>query len=246
MQSLQNAYLCENLVAPARARTGARALRTGLEGPDMPKDLHPMIWGYVFEAERAERYRARQLRFRFFGIIDRADREALLQGLNEYDRLRFATHDEAPPFMRRRLMEVILQRLEPRLSAVFHALFRSTEDRVNLAGDAWTQIVFQITNIHAEITDPGYLQRHGVDFAHLEAASADGLHRIRLRFTRLPVGGPYASVSIQYVGPQRFRTFDEYNHLQSQGGTLEEMGAAAGRETSDPRVFEGWRRREAE
>jgi hypothetical protein len=44
MQSLQNAYLCDNLV-----RTGARALRTGLAGPDMPKDLHPMIWGRMKE-----------------------------------------------------------------------------------------------------------------------------------------------------------------------------------------------------
>jgi hypothetical protein len=46
------------------------------------------------------------------------------------------------------------------------------------------------------------VQQFGVDFAHLKAASADGLHRIRLSFTRLPVGGPYASVSIKYVGPR--------------------------------------------
>jgi hypothetical protein len=239
MQSLQNAYLCDNL-----------SLRTGLEGPDMPFELHPMIWGYVFEAERAERYRARALRFRFFGFIAPADREALLQGLNEYDRLRFATHDEAPPFMRRSLEEEILQRLQPRLSAVFHALFRpDTEDSVNLGGHAWTQIVFAITLIRQEINDRAYVQRHGVRHAQILAASADGLHRISLRFTHFPAGGPYTSVNIQYVGPQRFRTFDEYDHFESRGGTLEELDGgppAAGRETSDPRVFEGWRRREAE
>ena len=172
----------------------------------------------------AERYRARELRFSFHGFIALADREALWQGLNEYERLRIATHDEAPPFMRRRLEEEILQRLEPRLSAVFHALFQpDTEDRVNLAGHAWTQIVFQITNLDPEINDHDYVQRHGVRFAQIVASSADGLHRIRLQFTRFPVGGPYTSVNIQYVGPQRFRTFDEYNHHQSRGGTLEEL-----------------------
>ena len=240
LNPVRNPYLSR----AAPLRIGA-PLRTGLEGPDMPKDLHPMIWGYVFELERAERYRARALRFRFHGFIAPADREALLEGLNEYDRLRLATDDEAPP-LRQRLMEVILQRLERRLRAVFDALFRSTEDRVNLAGDAWTQIVFQITNIHAEITDPGYQQRHGIDFARILAASADGLHRICLRFTRFPVGGPYTSVNIQYLGPQRFRTFDAHNYHQARGGTLEELDGGppvAGRETSDHRVFEGWRRR---
>ena len=121
---------------------------------------------------------------------------------------------------------------------------------MNLAGHAWTQIVFPITLIQREINeinDHDYVQRHGVRLARILAASADGLHRISLTFTRLPVGGPYTSVNIQYVGPQRFRTFDEYDHLQSRGGTLEERSGgppAAGRRRNDTAVFEGWRRRE--
>jgi hypothetical protein len=40
--------------------TGAH-LRTGVRdhGPNMPYDLHPIIWRYVFENARADRYRAR-------------------------------------------------------------------------------------------------------------------------------------------------------------------------------------------
>jgi hypothetical protein len=211
-------------------------------GPNMPFDLHPIIWRYVFEAERAERYRARELRFRFFGFIAHADREALWQGLNEwYD-------TETPPFMRSSLEEQILQRLETRLSAVFDALFQpDTQDRVNLTGHAWTQIVFQIASLRPENNDHDYVQRHGVRFAQILAASADGLHRISLRFTHFPVGGPYTSVNIQYVGPQRFRTFDEYNHHQSLGGTLEELRGpaslpAVARPRNDYLVFERWRR----
>jgi hypothetical protein len=215
---------------------------------DVPFDLHPIIWRHVFEAERTERYRARELRFRFFGFIAHADREALWQGLNEWDRLRSCTHAE--PHLRESLEEQILQRLEPRLSAVFHALFQpDTQDPVNqqqhLAGHAWTQTVFPIVSLRPEINDHNYVQRHGIRFAQILAASADGLHRISLRFTRFPVGGPYTSVNIQYVGPHRFRTFEEYNHHLHRGGTLEEVRSAprtAGRPLNDFRVFEGWRR----
>jgi hypothetical protein len=219
-------------------RATGKPLRTGLDGPDMPYDLHPIIWGYVGEAERAERYRARELRFSFRGHIALADRVPLLQGVNEWCSI--ATL--ASP-TRSSIEEQILQRLEPRLSAVFHALFRSTEDRVNLAGPAWTQTVFHITSLRPEINEHDYVQRHGVRLAQILAASADGLHRIRLQFTRLPVGGPYTSVCIQYVGPQRFNTFDDRNISQARGGALEEAHGgppAAGRRSNDPAVFEGW------
>ena len=208
-------------------------LSTATGWDDVPFDLHPMIWRHVFEAERTERYRARELRFRFFGFIAHADREALWQGLNEWPGT---------------IEEQILQRLATRLSAVFHALFQpDTQDRVNLAGHAWTQTVFHIVSLRPEINDHNYVQRHGIRFAQILAASADGLHRISLRFTRFPVGGPYTSVNIQYVGPQRFRTFGDYNHHQDRGGTLEEVrGApslpAVGRPLDDTGVFEGWRR----
>ena len=138
-----------------------------------------------------------------------------------------------------------MQRLETRLSAVFHALFRpDTQDRVNLTGDAWTQIVFHIQSLLPEINDRRYVDRYGVRHAAIRATSADGLHHIRLQFTRFPVGGPYTSVNIQYVGPHRFRTFDAYNLSQARGGALEEFrgGPAVARPLDDPGVFEGWRR----
>ena len=225
MQNLQNMYL----------------VRTGVSGPDMPYDLHPIIWSHVFEAERAERYRARELRFRFNGFIAPADRQELLQGLNEW----FST--ETPPDMRSGLQEQILQRLVPRLSAVFRALFQpDTEDLVNLTAHAWTQVVFHITSLRQEIGLAGRDEAFSrVGHAQLLACSADGLHHIRLQFTRLPVGGPYVSVNIQYVGPHRFRTFNDINYHQTRGGALEEFGGgppAVGRPGNDAGVFEDWRR----
>jgi hypothetical protein len=65
------------------------------DGPNMPFDLHQIIWWYVFEAERADRYRARELRFGFFCFIALADREALWQGLNDWfdsETLAFTQH----------------------------------------------------------------------------------------------------------------------------------------------------------
>jgi hypothetical protein len=193
---------------------------------------------------------ARGLRFRFHGFIALADRQELLQGLNDW--LHPQTHMTEDLQQQQEIAEEKnLQRLGMRLSAVFHALFQpDTEDRVNLTRHAWTQIVFQITLLQPEIAVyRAYVRRQGVRHARLLAASADGLHRISLMFTHFPVGGPYASVNIQYVGPQRFRTFNDYNHHQARGGDLEEMRGdlpppAVGRPLNDTGVFEGWRRRE--
>jgi hypothetical protein len=204
---------------PHRAVTQSlqNLLRTGMDddGPHMPYDLHPIIWGYVGEAERAERYRARELRFRFNGDIADADRELLLQGIREWI-------SEETVSRRSTLEEQILQRLQPRLNAVFSACFQpDTADPVNLPARAWSQIVLKITSIRPEIHDHVGLPVHGpprsIRPAQIHAASADGVHRIRLLF--LPVGGPYTFVSILYIGPQRFMTFDDTR------GTL---------------LFEGW------
>ena len=218
----------------------------------MPYDLHPIIWGYVFEAERAARYRARELRFLFHGFIALADREAMLQMLNDIVAWRRLTLDagntciDTPPFVRSRRAAQTLRRLQTWLNAWFHALFEpDTEDLVNLAGHAWTQIVFQITSLEPEDNDHDYVSHRGVRLAQILAASADGLHRIRLQFTRLPVGGSYTSVRVQYVGPQRFRTFDNRNHSQARGGTLEDLTpprASPPFPLNDEGVFEGWRR----
>jgi hypothetical protein len=84
--------------------------------------------------------------------------------------------------------------------------------------------------------------------AEIRATSPDGLHRLRLLLLRLPVAGPFTIVGIWYYGPQRFRTFSNYNSPLLRGGMLREYRAAEGaqpplaapRGLDDPRVFEHW------
>jgi hypothetical protein len=83
--------------------------------------------------------------------------------------------------------------------------------------------------------------------AEIRASSADGLHRLRLRFCQLPLDGPpYTCVNIRYYGPQRFRTFDNYAIHLDRGGQLREwlaerpLAADVPRGLDDPRVFEHW------
>ena len=184
-------------------------VRTGVSGPDMPYDLHLYIWGLVFENERARLYGERQLRFRFFGFTALAPE--MLQGLNDWVQTR---------------QEQILQRLGTQISSVFHEVFQpDTEDLVNLTGHAWTEIVFQITSLRREHNGTQVVMTGNTD-ATIEASSPDGLHRIDLRFTgRLPEGpGPYTSVSMQYVGPQRVMTFNNISFREARGGYLDELG----------------------
>jgi hypothetical protein len=214
---------------------------TGIEGPDMPYDLHPIIWGYVGEAERAERYRARELRFRFLGYIALEDREAMLRNIDEWFRLeRDMLEVGAPSQMRQ-----ILNRLQTWLTAWFHVLFQTdTQDNVNLPAQAFSQKDFHITSLRREsLRDGGGHGPFTAIVARRSVPNADGVHRIRLQFTRLPVGGPYTSVNIQYIGPQRFTTFDNRDVSQARGGTLEELDSgppAVGRPRDDHTDFEGW------
>jgi hypothetical protein len=207
-----------------------------------------MIWQNVFEQERAERYRARVLRFQLTGFIGEAEREELLLGVEHWcaqwslyeqanDGLNFDDWPSEPE-----QLHAVERRLETRLRPVFDTLFRAdTQERVNLMADAWTQIVFHIQAVLPESrTANGY--RH----AQIRATSADGLHQIRLMLTALPVGGPYVCVTIRYYGPQRFRTGGVFvrGANMNRGGTMQEFVNSGEqlqvRGLDDQRVFENW------
>jgi hypothetical protein len=94
-------------------------------------------------------------------------------------------------------------------------------------------------------------------FAEVRATSADGLHRLRLQLflcrgapsAQFPpiTNGTLTRVNIRYYGPQRFRTFDNYDIHADRGGMLREylaqqpLAADVPRGLDDPRVFEHWR-----
>jgi hypothetical protein len=209
---------------------------------EIPFDNQLMICRSVYEQMRVDRYRARELRFGFFGFIALADRQELWQGVQDW--LNRETHPitHYQEEQQQIAQEQILRRLETRLRAVFNSLFRNADDELNLTGHAWTQIVFRIQSVMPEMESA-----NGYRHAEIWATIADGLHRVRLLFVRLPLEGPYTSVNIRYVCPQRFSTFDTHDFFQSRGGTLEEFRAPlhegralAARPLDDAVVFQDW------
>jgi hypothetical protein len=206
-----------------------------------PFDNQLMILQYAHEHYLAnrDRFRARVLAFRFSGFIAQADRQALWQGVEDWqlqwrlyaDSNNGLNVDDWPPEPEQ--LQAVERHLETCLRAVFDALFSpDTEDELNLTEIAWTQIVFRIQAVL-----PEFESANGFRPAEIRATSADGLHRIRLIVCRLPEAGPYTCVNIRYYGPQRFRTFD------TREGALHEFRAPQLRHVhglDEPRVFENW------
>ena len=190
-----------------------RAARCG----DLVEDNQEMILGFLRESMLAERRRARLLYFEFIGFIAKDDHQMLLQDFEEWQGA--GAEQE----------KTIERNLEIRLRAVLNAFFEPIdhrEDELNLTAQAWKQIVFHIPN---------------VTYKEIRATSVDGLHRIRLRFCKLPEGGPSLRVNIRYAGPLRFRTFDTNDEFRSQGGILQEYTRRAlPRGLNDHVVFESW------
>jgi hypothetical protein len=238
-----------------------RNLATAATWHDIPLDNRLMILRSAREQRQADRYRARVLRFQFRGYIALADHQELQQALEEWSNLYPHTpyeqeheqeHEQEQHPLRR---EQIVRRLETRLRAVFDTLFRSwtdasgTPDELNLTAHAWAQVAFRVQAIRPEELR---LPSNWTAPAEIRATSPDGLHRLRLVLCRLPVGGPFTCVNISYYGPQRFRTFDNYDYYQARGGDLREYRAAEGAQQplapethvphglDDPRVFQHW------
>jgi hypothetical protein len=161
----------------------SKHLTTAGSWDEIPFDNQLMIWRNVFEQERAERYRARVLRFQLRGFIGEAEWSELARGCGRWLRL-FYTHR-----LHGRRRQAVDAGLEARLRQVLTALFRcDAADEMNVAGDCWAQIAFHIQAV---------LLAGGDDVFELQATSADGLHRIRLLLSCLPQGGPYVGVNIR-------------------------------------------------
>jgi hypothetical protein len=214
---------------------------------DIPVDNRVMIWRDFNEQIRAERYSARLLRFQYFGReIALADRMELLLGAQAWVHGQSGEDEIATE-----QLEAVESRLQIRVRRVFDALFRPLQqDVLNLNAQAWTQIAFRIQNVTADRETRVSDVMYGDIVFHVDsviyATSADGLHRVRLNVSR-EAEDDSAAINIRYVGPQRFNTFNNWNHVQQSGGDLREFAAhpemhqAAARGLHDPRVFDNWR-----
>jgi hypothetical protein len=211
-------------------------LTTASSWDEIPFDNQLMVWRNVFEQVRAERYRARVLRFRLTGFIGEAEWRELWQGIEAWPDLDRRAQRQTQARLEQQAME---RRLEARLREVLTALFRcAAADKMNVAGEAWAQIAF---NIQAVL--PG----GGGALPELRATSADGLHWIRLLLRELPEGGPYVGVRVLYYGPQSFRTGGVLQRVRgantSWGGTMQELHSREAIEVhglDDTRVWEHW------
>ena len=140
----------------------------------LPFDNQLMVWRHLGEQERAERYRARVLRFKFKGFVSEDDWRQLSQGIENWFRLNRT--------LRLFSLERVRRRLEASLRRLLTSLFQCDEaDRLNVTGEAWTQMAFHIC-----VIEPA----GGGDVAEIRATTADGLHRIRLLLLEMPEGGP--------------------------------------------------------
>jgi hypothetical protein len=250
-------------LGPLRTRAGTNAanneylvaqLATAAAWDDIPFDCKLRCLRLAFEAERADRYRARALRFEFRGFIALADRQELLQALEAWLTLRLPTSLQQVE-QHAQQQAAIRRRLETRLRAVFDSVFRCSDffddelnsDELNLSDEAWAQVAFHVQSLLPEVETPVETPHHR-QAAEIRASSADGLHRLRLRFCQLPLDGPpYTCVNIRYYGPQRFHTFDNWHYAAARGGLVQECRGwwttqpPHPEALDDPRVFEHWR-----
>jgi hypothetical protein len=214
----------------------SKHLTTAGSWDEIPFDNQLMIWQNVFEQMRAERYRARVLRFRLTGFIGETEWRELWQGIEDWLDLEHRAQRQTQARLRQ---QAVGRRLEARLREVLTALFPcEAADQTNVTREAWTQIVFHIQ----AVLSPG-----GGALPELRATSADGLHRIRLLLLEMPEGGPYVGVRMQYYGPQRFRTGGVLQRVpganMNRGGTMQEFHSREALEVhglDDTRVFENW------
>jgi hypothetical protein len=237
---------------------------------DVPFDNHSMIWSMVGEATRAERLRERQLYercrerrlyFLFDGFIDETTYRELWLGHEAWlDRRQqhlciweqFRRHDLR--------LHDIERSLETRLRAVVDEVFRplprnsgvqsggqaEETDELNLpaeplTGEAWTQIGFRIQAVLPALESSWSPQVD--ECAEIRATSADGLHRISLRFETLQDEDGRRPVEVWYVGPQRFRTSDTQDrHVVEYQREAYWPRPGSSNYLDDPLVFEDWRR----
>ena len=189
----------------------------------LPFDNQVMVWQILGEHEREERYWARMLRFKLKCFVREDQWRQLSQGIKEYVKLSQG------------LLLFSRDRVRRGLEASLRELLTSDEaDQVNVTGEVWRQVVFDILAVY---------ERAGGDTPEIRATSADGLHRIRLLLLEMPDGGPTA-VSIRYYGPQRFNTggmeffwetgMGEHMHEFLNNQALQVQGL------DDSRVFENW------
>lgn len=197
MHNLQNMYL---------VRTDAPGTKDP-NGPFMPTDLHAMILRLLFKEEKAKRYRARVLRFRFNGGIDRdlcillAKSAAGWYSLNRWRARLIRQSRRKLAFMERRTKENVLD--------LFLSLFRSnTTDDLNMTNAPhWTQEDFEFR---------AHMNERSQRFPTVWLTSTDGLHHIQLMLneglindwngTQTDIDQLVSMVSIWYYGPQRFNT----------------------------------------
>jgi hypothetical protein len=212
-------------------------LTTASSWDEIPFDNQLMVWRNVFEQMRAERYRARVLRFKLKGFIGEAEWRELWQGIEDWLDLEHRAQRQTQARLEQQAIE---RRLETRLREVLTALFRcDTADKTNVTGEAWAQIAFHIQ----AVLSPG-----GGELPEIRATSADGLHRIRLLLSSLPEGGPYVGINIMYYGPHRFRTGGVLDRVRganmNRGGTMQEFVHGGEplqvRGLDDPRVWDHW------
>jgi hypothetical protein len=193
----------------------------------LPFDNQLMVWRHLGEQERARRYRARVLRFKFKGFVTEDIWRQLSQGIQQYLQLSRTLKFFATLQVRRSLQA----NLRELLTSLFGC---DVADPVNVTGEVWRQIDFHIHAVY---------ERAGGDTPEIRATSADGLHRIRLLLLEMPDGRPTA-VSIRYYGPQRFNTggmeffwetgMGEHMHEFLNNQALQVQGL------DDSRVFENW------
>jgi hypothetical protein len=206
------------------------SLTTAGTWDEIPFDNQLMVWQHLGEQERADRYRARVLRFKLKGFVLEDEWRQLSQGIEEYLMLSRT--------LRLFSLEGVRRRLEASLRGLLTSLFRCDEaDQVNVTGEVWRQVAFHIRAVY---------EQAGGDTPEIRATSADGLHRIRLLLLEMPVGGPYRAVSIRYYGPQRFNTGGVADLATGRGGTMQEFefgnlqAPVQVRGLDDSRVFENW------
>jgi hypothetical protein len=194
---------------------------------DIPFDNHLMIWRYVQELERPERYRARAMDYVYLGHVRTHDREHLwriVRRLLDSPILTMgitgeqAVHDARSALLRAHDARpaVLLFALEDRLRSVVTRLFvplADTREEMNLTGPAWTHIAFHLLRlIPDDRTVAGVsLQTPERTFRRVGAVfrSADGLHTISLNMMWAVENAPRPQIiQIRYRGPQRFHTLE--------------------------------------
>jgi hypothetical protein len=208
-----------------------------------------MILRHMYALERAERYRARRLGFRFTGFVSEATEDELFDAVEGWWAVEFNPTRDAQHTQHTQERRAFEQRLQRCLGAIVDAVFRlgagngagngtaHGADELNLSAADWRHSVGDALLMNGEIIAGGDADNW---LDQVNARTADGLHHVTLRTSGRLRPADYDSddsddshdsddapdrrvLRVFYGGPQRFRTYDTLNVPAFAGGRVEEV-----------------------